>query len=251
MIQTLEPRLFLSGVTTNLTAGLLTVRGSAHSDNIDIAVLDNGVTVKDRGVVIFSTPIFSTDVFAGIVVDARGGNDIVTMNVNETPFRTEIHGGKGNDNLEILSFHGQGGIVYGGCGDDTIHTDTEITGSSIGAKIFGGSGRDTITATNGGGGAGSSVDGGSGNDRITINNPGNDFTGGGSTVHGAGGNDVIHGGNLADQLFGDAGKDHLFGGKGDDTMDGGAGKDALDGEDGNDTAVNSGQDTFTNVENLI
>jgi Ca2+-binding RTX toxin-like protein len=62
---------------------------------------------------------------------------------------------------------------------------------------------------------------------------------------------VIHGGNLADQLFGDAGKDHLFGGKGDDTMDGGAGKDALDGEDGNDTAVNSGQDTFTNVENLI
>jgi Ca2+-binding RTX toxin-like protein len=248
MLHALEHRVLLA-VTTNLTDGLLTVFGTSGHDDINIDILQNGVTVKDAGNVIFSTPINSLDVHAGILVKAKSGADTVFVNSNEAGFITTVLGQSGSDTLTILSFHGRGGVVYGGPGADTIVTDTQITGSGIGAQIFGNAGNDKITSTSGSGAGGSNIDGGAGNDDITVVSQ--DFAASGNTVRGSSGDDVIRGGAIADNLFGGAGKDQLFGNAGNDSLDGGTGKDAIDGGADSDTAVNSKQDTFLNVETLV
>jgi Calcineurin-like phosphoesterase/RTX calcium-binding nonapeptide repeat (4 copies) len=97
------------------------------------------------------------------------------------------------------------------------------------------------------------------------------------TFSGSDGNDAITGGNLNDTINGEAGTDTLAGGAGDDTLDagiiadtliGGAGNDLLDGGSNNDTvdyaaagavtvnlalgtASGDGNDTLSNVENVI
>jgi Ca2+-binding RTX toxin-like protein len=248
MLHALERRAYLA-VTTDLTAGLLTVFGTSGVDDIHIDVLQNGVTVKDKGNVIFSTPLNSLDVFAGILVNAKSGADTVFVNSNEAGFITTVCGQSGNDELTILSFHGKGGVVYGGPGSDTIVTDTEITGSGVGAQIYGNAGDDKITSTSGAGGSGSSIDGGAGDDDITVISQ--QLAASGNTVHGSSGDDVIRGGDLADNLFGGPGKDHLYGNGGDDALDGGAGRDFVDGGAGKDSAINSRFDSYANIETLV
>jgi Ca2+-binding RTX toxin-like protein len=248
MLAALESRVHLA-VTTSLNSGVLTVLGTSGHDEISIDVLQGGVAVKDAGNVIFSTPINSLDVHAGIVVKARSGRDTVLVNSNEAIFRTTVMGQSGHDRLTILSFHGRGGVIFGGPGSDTITTDTQITGSPEGAQVFGNAGNDRIICTNGSGAAGSSIDGGAGNDQITVVSQ--EFAAGGSTARGSSGNDIIRGGNLADHLFGGAGRDHLFGGAGADSLNGGAGRDTVDGGADSDTAINSKQDTFIDVETLV
>ena len=132
------------------------------------------------------------------------------------------------DNVEVVlnqevtgpfEVHGQI-IVYGHAGDDTITVLGDLD-----AKIYGGTGNDTLA-------------GGSGNDTLT-GGVGDD------TLNGSSGNDFLTGGNGNDTLAGGSGNDTLTGGDGDDTLNGSSGNDFLTGGDGNDTlAGGSGYDTL-------
>jgi Ca2+-binding RTX toxin-like protein len=259
MLDLLERRTLLAGVTTSVTAGVLTVRGTAHSDDIEIDLLQQGVTVRDAGVVVYSTPVFSPtpEVFAGLVVQARGGSDRVLVNSNEVIYQTTVLGHSGKDHLTILSFHGKGGVVRGGSGNDTIRSEHELGAFDTAAEVFGGPGRDTIDVTAGAGAPGADVHGGSGDDSISTRTLA--FSTGRTTVHGGAGDDVLRAlgdptqplFGSADLLFGDAGRDRLFAGLGDDTLDGGTGADVIDGEGGTDTAFEQKKDTFLNVEVFV
>ncbi len=90
-------------------------------------------------------------------------------------------------------------VAYGGEGNDTI----DLSGISIPAEIYGGSGNDTLT-------------GGSGRDHI----------------EGGVGDDIISGNGEADVLIGDEGNDTINGGDGNDIIFGDAGEISQSAEDG-------------------
>ncbi|MFT6532481.1 MAG: Ca2+-binding RTX toxin-like protein [Limimaricola cinnabarinus] len=139
--------------------------------------------------------------------------------------------------------------VYGGAGNDTIHTGDDRD------TIFGGTGNDTIDA-------------GIDDDRVLGDEGDDTLTGGegNDTIFGGEGNDVIHGGldprfpdslnirndegdrltdNGQDELYGGEGDDTIFGQDDDDKLFGGAGDDRLDGGIDNDTIFGgAGNDTI-------
>jgi Ca2+-binding RTX toxin-like protein len=137
------------------------------------------------------------------------------------------------DELGVISVNGQvplaGGIpggfpsvfntrsitVFGLSGNDTIRLD-EVDGPLPDARMFGGSGNDTLL-------------GGSGQDAL----------------HGQEGNDQLSGGAGDDFLLGQSGNDVLLGGDGVDQIFGGSGDDTADGDRGNDVAfLGDGNDQF-------
>jgi hypothetical protein len=108
---------------------------------------------------------------AGIVMDARGGNDLVLVG-SSVHSNAEIYAGAGND------------LITGGSGDDRIYGED---GSDI---LLGMKGNDLL-------------DGGDGND-LLYGGIGNDVLRGGL------GNDWLFGGPGVDDLDGGPGDDHLF-----------------------------------------
>jgi hypothetical protein len=105
--------------------------------------------------------------------------------------------------------------VYGGNGRDSI---TAVgPASALLVRMFGGGGNDLLQARGAGrivanGGAGNDIlRGGGGNDRL-IGQAGNDW------LHGYDGNDLLDGGTGNDWLNGGAGANALIGGTGDDTL---------------------------------
>ncbi|MCS7468642.1 beta-propeller fold lactonase family protein [Stieleria sp. ICT_E10.1] len=116
----------------------------------------------------------------------------------------EIHGGAGNDTIEVHSSLGASRKLFGGPGHDTI------IGSDEADQIDGGAGDDVL----GGMGGDDSISGGGGNDLI----------GGGE------GNDTIDGGSGDDAITGDGGEDFIVGGEGEDRIDGGDGNDEIYGD---------------------
>jgi len=118
-------------------------------------------------------------------------------------------------------------VVHGGDGDDTIEIDAGI---DVPAELYGDGGDDRID----GGDGNDLIDGGDGNDRLD-GNRGDDLLLGGA------GNDRIWGDEGNDHLLGDDGKDRLDGGPGDDTLEGGAGNDHLYGGPGHDVLIQGDQ----------
>lgn len=146
--------------------------------------------------------------------------------------------------------------VYGGAGNDTIHTGDDAD------LIYGGTGNDSID----GGIDDDTIHGDAGNDTI-IGGEGSDLVYGGDgddliyggygpdipdsvnlpdevdqrpdnardTIHGGAGNDTIYGMDDADEIHGDAGNDLLDGGIDADTIYGGAGNDTIIGGHGADS----------------
>jgi hypothetical protein len=144
--------------------------------------------------------------FAGVVVGAGGGDDVVTLQTLAIP--ALVSGGEGSDLLE------------GGAGDD---------------RLDGGPGEDTIVGSGGddemsGAGGDDMLQGGDGGDRIA-GGPDADIVqgqaGSADVLSGGDGRDLVEGGTGSDTLRGGPGADVLVTGSGTDSAEPGAGDDRV------------------------
>jgi Ca2+-binding RTX toxin-like protein len=164
----------------------------------------------------------------------------------------QLHGGGGLDRVEYtgraapvtVTIDGVANDGAAGEGDNVFtdvedlrggHGDDTLTGSSIGNRIDGCYGSDSVN-----GGLGDDILGG---DNECIGIAGSD------TIHGDDGDDIIYGDSTLvnaddkpDQLFGDNGDDDITGGGAADAMNGGAGKDIFHAKDGFVDTVDGGPD---------
>jgi uncharacterized protein YkwD len=117
--------------TVHLTAGVLTVLGSADADAINVTLSSGIVRVVDSGRLIGA---FGYANIAKVVVDAGFGNDTVNISAAITK-PAFLYGGYGNDAL----YGGNGNDqIYGGAGNDAL------VGRGGNDALFGGSGSDTL-----------------------------------------------------------------------------------------------------------
>ena len=216
----------------------------------DLSDGDDSVTVEftenNKCKITYGNNEKTFDVTGTLFVYAGNGNDNVTI-MGTAGCNVEIHGGAGNDQIDLsaLKFASDKyAVVFGDDGNDIIKGAE--TGTSF---IFGEGGRfkasanDTIAESY-------PTDKSSGNNVIVAN-------GGKNYVFGGFGNDFIVGGDAEDYIFGDGGRitigvapaqgnknntsfdrydlfdeggyDVIFGGNGDDVLLGGAGSDTIDG----------------------
>jgi Ca2+-binding RTX toxin-like protein len=149
---------------------------------------------------------------AGVLIDARGGNDQITGSARAD----RIDGGNGHD---ALTGGGGNDMLRGGRGDDRLSGgvgDDTLDGAAGRDRLDGGTGNDRLS-----GGADNDVLlGGSGNDRLAGG-------AGADVLEGGDGNDVLMGGPGNDRLIGGAGRDRLIGGGDRDVMTGNAGADVF------------------------
>jgi Ca2+-binding RTX toxin-like protein len=155
---------------------------------------------------------YRTDVIYG-----GNGNDVIEGWAGDDT----IHGGNGRDTIAMS----QGtpkvlGYIFGDGGDDTITARRRVI-------IYGGAGNDLIHTS------GSTVYGGAGNDTI-IGDYSDDL------IYGGPGNDSISGVGGHDTLFGQAGRDTLVGGFGSSQLLGGPGRDLLTSRPGVPDTLNGG-----------
>ncbi|HEX2842575.1 cadherin-like domain-containing protein [Hyphomicrobium sp.] len=201
------------------------------------------------------------------VIEALAGDDIIAaLDGNDV-----IYGGAGNDRIEAgagddVVYAGAGNdIVFAGAGNDLVfgeEGDDELYGEGGDDKLHGGLGNDKVS-----GGIGrDSLFGDEGNDQLN-GDDGDDYLDGGvgsDTLRGGSDNDTLVGGADSDQIYGDAGNDAIlaFVGDGDDAVDGGTGVDTYDAsrttaaasidlEAGEAASADIGNDTLSNVENVI
>lgn len=150
-VQNLESRQLLSA---DLTAGVLTITGTAKNDDIVVSLNSAGdtITVKERASSRFKRGSVTTTTFdavdvTSIVVNAGAGNDSVTLKGTRSTaleIAASLVGGDGNDRLSAA---GGADTVDGGAGDD---------------DLFGGAGNDLLN-----GGAGDDlIRGGDGTDSL-------------------------------------------------------------------------------------
>ncbi|MEX0330765.1 MAG: LEPR-XLL domain-containing protein, partial [Puniceicoccaceae bacterium] len=192
------------------------------------------------------------------VLDGGPGNDYVDGGSGND----EVFGGPGDDvirggaNSDVL--HGDEGIdhVYGDTGADFLYGDAgDESGSTLGQRLFGGGGIDSLYAWSNLALTGTEIG-------EETQKPGDQLIGGtgGDWLYGnlrqeilvgEGGNDYLHGDYLKgpdyirnpdadlvganDRLYGGTGEDQLYGGGGDDILWGGADSDWLEGQNGKDT----------------
>jgi uncharacterized protein YkwD len=117
--------------TANLTAGVLTVLGTADADFIRVTLTSGVVRVVDSGRLIGA---FGYANVGRIVVDAGFGNDtvIISTAITKPAF---LYGGYGDD---VLYGGGGNNQIYGGAGNDIL------VGRGRNNVLFGGSGADTL-----------------------------------------------------------------------------------------------------------
>jgi hypothetical protein len=213
-IECLENRaLMAAGITANLSDGMLIISGSEQADNIYVRQINN--TLRVDGV----AESFDAGTVTAVMVDARGGDDCVRLDIDgQTVTKTSlIDAGGGNDH------------VRGGRGDDTVYLGAgdDIAVTHAGSDtVYGGSGNDRVWTGEGN----DKTSGDSGNDEIVLG-AGDDFAAGGSghdKIWGEAGRDVLDGGSGDDMLAGAAGNDELFGGSGSDSLYGDGGSNRLD-----------------------
>ena len=155
---------------------------------------------------------------------ANGYNDVVYGGVGDD----EIHSYKNKQNGYYNS--NASSLIYGGKGDDRIYLygDAEQIGVYAVQEVYGEEGNDLIDAR--GSSSHNKIDGGAGSDTIYAGS-------GGDSISGGYGDDVIYGGDGDDDLYGGDGlsdSDIIYGGKGNDTISA-LGSSKIYGEDGNDT----------------
>ena len=270
-LECLDSRI-LPAVTLN--SGVLEIIATEQNDVIDVRLLATDTT-KVAVSVNNQTQTFNVADVTSLNIDARGGNDVVTVGA-DVAVDTTVEGGQGNDLLTVLAtktnmiIAGAGNdrvvggagvdIVAGGNGNDNIqggagadflfggNGNDLIDGGADADLIFGKNGSDTLLGGLGadvivGGNSGDIIDGGEGDDFLFGQNAKD-------TIRGGAGADFIQGGNGNDRLFGDAGRDKIFGGNGPDRLFGGDDNDFLDGGSGPDTiAGDVGFDVAVRVAN--
>jgi Ca2+-binding RTX toxin-like protein len=216
---------------------VLTVRGTAGADNIDLEDAPNdidNIDIRVNGAFIASVDFEQdngTDLVNRVYVYGRNGADDVDMDALPISIPILLSGEGGNDNLNA----GSAATLAGGAGDDTL------VGSNQNDFLTGDSGNDTVSGLGGndilsGGFDHDTLSGGDGNDIVT-GFLGNDSLQGGTgndTLNGGTGNDTLNGNDGDDTLYGEAGDDTLTGWNGDDTLWGGADDDTLSGSSGED-----------------
>jgi len=190
------------------------------------------------------------------LIEGRGGSDsLIGMLGDDT-----LDGGEGNDTVGDI---GGADLFIGGIGFDAV--DYRFDTANLILSI------DGVANESGGTADGDNISldierviGGSGNDFITGSAAANSIPAGpgNDTVFGGLGDNSIDGSEGNDSLAGEGGNDVLTGGVGNDTMTGGGGDDVfiandgvadtLDGGSGTDSAtVDTGLDTFTNIESGV
>lgn len=182
IVENLESRELLAGITVDFNAGFLVVDGDFKSNTIDVTQIDGtnniNVTADGKDLGTFSN-------VKSVVVNGYDGNDNITINTNDDPsflVSSVVYGGNGNDTIQ-----GGGGSdsLYGGNGDDIITnfvTDDNYKPIGKGSVdyIFGGNGNDVLW---GGWGVTDYIFGGNGDDVIY------DIVGGSNFVDGGAGRD--------------------------------------------------------------
>jgi len=179
MFENLEDRRLMSAAS--LTAGTLTVTGTARNDTIYIAKKGANLGVRVNN----ATQTFKLADVKKIVVNALAGNDNVSFGYGT--IGAKIDGGAGNDHIIGTSSND---TINGGAGNDYIHA---WLGNDV---VNGGDGNDTLIGCIGN----DTIHGGNGNDLIS----------------GAEGDDQIFGDAGNDTLFGAKGNDKVDGGDGND-----------------------------------
>jgi len=137
-----------------------------------------------------------------------GNDEAVTAQPGGSIDGSGVYGQKGQDKLTTGSI-GDGGGVWGGNNNDTIH----VSGNT---GAHGGNGDDKIYADL----KSQSLRGDDGNDLIEAG-------GGSDSLYGGRGDDRLYGQTGADQIYGNSGNDGLYGGPGTDTISGGPGRDSV------------------------
>lgn len=227
MIEPLEDRRLLHGISYNAGNKILTIHGSVLSDTWEFIRTDDIVTLYPYEDNVAEDPeVFVISKLRRIVMFTDQGNDIVKMNGLKVP--VYIDGGPGDDTLN------------GGAKNDTLigdEGDDYLFGQKANDKLIGGLGADTLRGSAGLNDIGdysAKVD----PLEITLGKTSDDGEEGeGDNV----GTDVevIRGGSSNDHIsttsgravkfYGNAGNDTLIGGSGADTFDGGMGRDSIRG----------------------
>lgn len=178
-----------------------TFDASGISDNYQITITAGSISITD-------TTTLITTVYSDADLNSGSFSNFVEY--------------VGNDNdSDISGSVGLNSSGYtGGDGDDTFVDD-----GSLGGKMVGGKGNDTIT-------------GGSGDNNIRGN-------GGNDILHGGGGNNNLNGGKGDDVLYGDTGSGNLIGGKGNDTIYAGPNTSFINGGSGNDSLILPAGSTYS------
>ncbi len=215
----------------------LIVRGSGLNDLVDLSEAAGTLAVTLNG----TLRSFSTADYSRVVVDTKGGDDLVDARTVTSP--TFMKAGGGED------------TILGGLGPDTVRGgggNDFISGGDSADFLSGGSGRDLIEGDAGAdtiqaGRGPDTVSGGDGSDLIQ-GNGGKDTLNGNAGADVVGGNesgDFIDGGSGPDTLRGGAGNDTIIGGTGADEITAGSGQDSIDGQaDGDLIVAGSGDDTL-------
>ena len=178
MIENLENRCLLSAT---LSAGVLTVAGTAAKDNIHVDANHTNLKVSVNGV----KQSFKLVDVKSLVVNGLAGNDKIDL--DHLPLGATVDGGDGNDRIIGTD---KADSITGGAGNDWIFARG---GADV---INGGDGDDVLI-----GGAGNDViHGDAGNDRI-------DGSTGDDQIFGDAGNDKLNGGPGKDKIDGGAGTD--------------------------------------------
>ena len=179
MFENLEDRRLLSAAA--LTAGTLTVTGTAKNDTIYVAKKGTNLTVRVNK----ATQTFKLADVKKMVVNALAGNDNISFGYGT--IGATINAGDGNDHVIGTS---SGDTINGGAGNDYLHAwagNDVVNGDAGNDVIIGCLGNDTIH-----GGAGNDlISGAQGDDQI-FGDAGND------TLFGAAGNDKVDGGDGKD-----------------------------------------------------
>jgi Ca2+-binding RTX toxin-like protein len=239
-----------SAQVVSINQGVVTVTGSNAAETILVSQVATQIIVDIDG---NQTPFDADDVLS-LSINALGGNDTITVNVNRP---TTILGGAGNDT--ITGSDGGADFVVGEQGADTFSgrggDDTFVWNPGDGNDVIdGNAGNDTHV-----------FNGSAGNEIIAVapngarvlltRNLGNIVMDIGTfeniTINALGGDDTVSGApGLAAlvellTLDGGDGNDILNGGDGDDLLIGGDGDDTVDGNGGADSAfLGAGDDVF-------
>ncbi len=237
-----------SAQVVGIDQGLVTVTGTDGAETILLSQVGDQIVVDIDG----SQFPFDADQVQEISIDALGGDDTVTVDVNRP---TTILAGAGNDTITgsdggaDLAVGQQGADTFSGRGGDDVFVWNPGDGNDVidgddgnDTHVFNGSGTNEIIGVEPNGArvrltrdVGNIVMDIGTIENVTVNAMGGDDTVSGAqglmalldllTFDGGAGNDILDGGDGDDILKGGDGDDMLFGGDGDDTVDGDGGAD--------------------------
>lgn len=246
------------------------------NDTINLYVNDdfggeNTVSAGDGNDFVFN------DSEGGNIIDLGNGDDLYVGQGYGTFTLDNVHGGAGNDQFYVATFHsnyagGEGSDNFysagwqnsfdGGAGDDMISYEYAEKAVNIGLDIntvyTGTTRKEYVYNVEHAAGSNFSDEiygdagrnylyGKGGNDQMD-GLAGDDYVGGGEgndTVSGGNGNDWVFGDEGADLMSGGAGYEYMYGGTGNDTMSGGADWDWIEGAAGADQMTGgTGSDFF-------